>query len=86
MKKPVRLSSNSARHAWPATYTSDSQNTVLYLPKNRSEIQPPSSGKKYTPMTKMWKMSFAAPSRIDSGRYASRMLLTRNGTRMLRMP
>jgi hypothetical protein len=32
---------------------------VLYLPKKRSASQPPSSGKKYTPITKVWNRSFA---------------------------
>ena len=67
VKKPVLLSSNNARHAWPAQYTSENHSTVLYLPKNRSESHPPSSGKKYTPMTKLWKMSLAVVSRSDSG-------------------
>ena len=81
----MRLSSKNARQAWPATYTSDSHSTVLYLPKNRSESQPPSSGKKYTPITNVWNTSLAMPARSASGAYSSNVVI-RNGVRMLRIP
>lgn len=58
---------------------------MRYLPKKQSDSQPPSSGKKYTPMTKVWKTSLAIPARSASGAYSNR-LDTRNGVRMLRMP
>jgi len=57
----------------------------LYLPKNRSASQPPSSGKKYTPITKVWNTSVAAPPRSASGRCKSNVVM-RNGVRMLRIP
>ena len=58
---------------------------VLYLPKKRSASQPPSSGKKYTPMTKVWNTCLASPVRWSIGIISSKVLM-RNGVRMLRMP
>ena len=58
---------------------------VSYLPKKRSAIQPPSSGKKYTPITNVWNTSLAAPGRWPAGRSSSSEE-TRNTVRMFRIP
>ena len=85
VKKPRRLCSKIARQAWPRQYTRLIHSTVWYLPKKRSASQPPSSGKKYTPITKVWNTSFAASVRWPSGMYSSKVVI-RNGVRMLRIP
>ncbi len=59
---------------------------VRYLPRKRSDSQPPSRGKKYTPITKTWKTSLAAASRSFAATPARMAEDTRNWVRMLRMP
>jgi len=58
----------------------------LYLPKNLSAMNPPSSGKKYTPITNAWNTSFAASSRAALSGIDISSTVVRNGVRMLRIP
>jgi hypothetical protein len=58
---------------------------VRYLPKKRSEIQPPRSGKKYTPATKTWKISLASLCASAAGNVAKNVE-ARKTVRMLRIP
>ncbi|MCW0415914.1 hypothetical protein NB689_001668 [Xanthomonas sacchari] len=59
---------------------------VLYLPKKRSASQPPSSGKKYTPIMKLCMMCLASASRPGAVTSCSSSEVIRNCTRMLRIP